>query len=102
MLTQTTLDAVNKRFSGNIKARTLTLGGELVMSMLMDYIMKSNGLESCCLSMEDWPIVTDDNFEDALPNFESSKKRLHILIEPLEEGKVVSLAGFLGATCRRS
>ncbi len=48
--------------------------------------------------MEDWPIVTDDNFEDALPNFESSKKRLHTLIEPLEEGKVVSLAGFLGAT----
>jgi aspartate kinase len=97
-LTQTTLDAVNKRFSGNIKARTLTLGGELAMSMLTDYILKSNGIESCSLSMEDWPIVTDDNFEDALPNFESSKKRLHTLIEPLEEGKVVSLAGFLGAT----
>jgi aspartate kinase len=98
VLTQTTLDAVNKRFSGNIKARTLTLGGELAMSILMDYILKSNGLDSCCLSMEDWPIVTDDNFEDALPNFESSKKRLHTLIEPLEEGKIVSLAGFLGAT----
>jgi aspartate kinase len=97
-LTQTTLDAVNKRFSGNIKARTLTLGGELVMSMLMDYILKSNGLDSCCLSTEDWPIVTDDNFEDALPNYELSKKRLHALISPLEEGKVVSLAGFLGVT----
>jgi aspartate kinase len=97
-LTQTTLDAVNKRFNGNIKARTLTLGGELAMSVLIDYILKSYGLESCCLSMEDWPIVTDDNFEDAIPNFESSKKRIHTLIEPLEEGKVVSLAGFLGAT----
>ncbi len=46
-LTQATFDAVNKRFSGNIKARTLTLGGELAMSTLMDYVLKSNGLESC-------------------------------------------------------
>ena len=97
-LTQATLDAVNKRFSGNIKARTLTLGGEFAMSMLIDYILKSNELDSCSLSMEDWPIVTDDNFEDALPNYELSKKRLHTLIEPLEEGKVVLLAGFLGVT----
>ena len=97
-LTQTTLDAVNKRFSGNIKARTLTLGGELAMSMLMDYILKSHELDSCALSMEDWPVVTDDNFEDALPNYDLSKKRIHSLIEPLEEGNVVSLAGFLGAT----
>jgi aspartate kinase len=97
-LTQTTLDAVNKRFSGNIKARTLTLGGELAMSMVMDYILKSNGLDSCCVSLEDWPVVTDDNFEDAMPNYELSKKRLHSLIEPLEDGKIVSLAGFLGVT----
>ena len=97
-LTQTTLDSVNKRFSGNIKARTLTFGGEIVMSILMDYILKSNDLESCSLRLEDWPIVTDDNFEDALPNYELSKKRLHTLIEPLEEGKVVTLAGFLGVT----
>src|SRR5665647_349758 len=80
-LTQATLDAVNKRFSGNIKARTLTLGGELAMSVLMDYILKSHALDSCSLSMEDWPVVTDDNFEDALPNYELSKKRLHTLIE---------------------
>ena len=97
-LTQATLNAVNKRFSGNIKARTLTLGGERAMSTLMDYVLKSNDIDSCVLSMEDWPVVTDDNFEDALPNYDSSKKRLHTLIEPLEEGKVVSFAGFLGVT----
>jgi len=43
----------------------------------MDYILRSNGVDSHCLTMEDWPVVTDDNFEDALPNYESSKKRLH-------------------------
>ena len=97
-LTQATLDSVNKRFSGNIKARILTLGGELVTSMLADYILKSNGLDSCRLSVEEWPIVTDDNFEDAVPNYELSRKRIHTLIEPLEDGKIVSLAGFLGVT----
>jgi aspartate kinase len=97
-LTQATLDSVNKRFSGNIKARILTLGGELAMSMLANYILKSSGLDSFCVSLEDWPIVTDDNFEDAMPNYELSKKRIHALIEPLEDGKIVSLAGFLGVT----
>ena len=97
-LTQVALDHVNKRFSGSIKARTLTLGGEFAMSTLMDYVLKSSGLDSCSLPIEEWPIVTDDNFEDALPNYELSKKRLHTLIEPLEEGKIVCLAGFLGTT----
>ncbi len=97
-LTQATLDSVNKRFSGNIKARILTFGGEVAMSTLMDYILKSNGLDSCHVSMEEWPIVTDDNFEDAVPHFAQSKKRLHTLIGPLEDGKILCLAGFLGMT----
>ena len=45
-LTQATLDGVNKRFSGNIKARTLTLGGELAMSTLMGYILQSSGIDA--------------------------------------------------------
>jgi aspartate kinase len=94
----TSLDSINKRFSGNIKAKILTLGGELTMATLADYILKSNNLDSCTISLEDWPIVTDDNFEDATPNYELSQKRLHTFIEPLEDGKIVCLAGFLGVT----
>jgi aspartokinase len=60
--------------------------------------MESNGLDACNISVQDWPIVTDDTFEDALPNLELSKKRLDSLTQPLEEGKVISLAGFLGVT----
>ena len=92
------LGAVNKRFSGNVKAKVLTLGGELAMATLMDFVMKSNGISSCCVAVSEWPVVTDDNFEDATPIYELSKKRLDALIEPLEEGKVVVLAGFLGVT----
>ena len=92
------LDSVNKRFSGNVKAKVLTLGGELAMATLMDFVMKSNGISSCCIALQDWPIVTDDNFEDAAPIYELSKERVDALIEPLEKGKLVSLAGFLGVT----
>jgi aspartate kinase len=98
VLTQAALDSVNKRFSGNIKAKILTLGGEIAMSALADYILRSHYLDSCRASLEDWPIVTDDNFEDAIPNYELSKKRIHTLIEPLEDGKIVTLPGFLGVT----
>jgi aspartate kinase len=92
------LDAVNKRFSGNVKAKVLTLGGELAMAALMDFVLKSNGVSSCCVAVQDWPVVTDDNFEDATPNYELSKKRIDVLVKPLEEGRLISLAGFLGVT----
>ncbi len=97
-LTQTSLESVNKRFSGNVKARVLTFGGELASSILFDYILKSNSLDSCHISIKEWTVITDDNFEDATPNYDVSKRRLHILIKPLEEGKVVCLGGFLGVT----
>jgi len=96
--TLTALRSVNKRFEGNIKAKVLTLGGELVTATLMRLIMISNGLEAASVATSDWPIVTDDTFEDAVPNFELSKKRLLSLVQPLEMGKIVSLAGFLGVT----
>ncbi|XHH08793.1 MAG: hypothetical protein ACFCUE_14690 [Candidatus Bathyarchaeia archaeon] len=97
-LTAKTLDSVNKRFSGNIKARTLTLGGELCMATLMKYILQSSGLDPCTIPVENWPVVTDDNFEDAATNYALSQKRLNSLMAPLEEGKVVCLAGFFGVT----
>jgi aspartate kinase len=96
--TQKVLGLVNKRFSGNVKAKVLTLGGELAMSALMSYVMKGNGLDACTVAVENWPVVTDDNFEDATPNYELSKRRLESLFHPLEDGKTVSLAGFLGVT----
>jgi aspartate kinase len=97
-LTDETLDSVNKRFSGHVKARVLGLGGEFTTSILMAYVMRSHGLDACSVALLDWPVVTDDNFEDATPNYELSKKRLDKLVEPLEAGKVLSMAGFIGAT----
>jgi aspartate kinase len=64
----------------------------------MKSIISSHGVEAVDIPLLEWPIVTDDTFEDALPSMELSKKRLDALIQPLEAGKVVSLAGFLGVT----
>ncbi len=60
--------------------------------------MKSNGIDSKYLALKDFPIVTDDNFEEALPDFEQSKKRLSCITELLESGKTISMAGFIGIT----
>ena len=92
------LGSVNKRFNGVVKAKVLTFGGELATSCLMNFVMKSNDFDSCTMSVEKWPIVTDDTFENAEPNYEMSKKRLDSLAVPLEDGKIISMAGFLGVT----
>ncbi len=96
--TEEALGRVNKRFSGNVKAKVLTYGGELATSALMNLVLQSHGVASVAVSSCEWPIVTDDNFEDAAPNFELSKKRLHVLLDPLLDGKVICMAGFFGVT----
>jgi aspartate kinase len=96
--TERALASVNKRFSGNVKAKILPLGGELAMSALAEYILKSHGVDACRVSVQNWPIITDDNFEEATPDYELSKKRVDALVNLLEDGKVISLAGFLGVT----
>jgi aspartate kinase len=92
------LALVDKRFHGTVKAKVLTNGGELPTSVLMDYIMRSNGLDSCHIQKENWPIITDDNFENATPNFLLSKSKSKPIIESLEEGKIIVMGGFLGIT----
>ena len=92
------LSLVNKRFHGTVKAKVLTHGGELPASVLMDYIMRSNGIDSVHIIKDDWPIVTDDNFESATPSLKLSKNKAKRLIELLESGKTVVLGGFLGIT----
>ncbi|MCW4010301.1 MAG: hypothetical protein NWF05_06740 [Candidatus Bathyarchaeota archaeon] len=99
--TESALANVNKRFSGTVKAKALAYGGELATSAVMNYIMKSKGIDSVSLSLQNWPIVTDDDFEDATPNLELSRKRLDVLSKLLQEGKTVSMAGFFGETSDR-
>lgn len=88
----------NKRFTDVTRSRILAYSGEITMSYLMDYIMKSNGIKSDHVRVENWPIITDDNFEGA--NFmlsESRQKREHLL-DLINKNDVISIGGFIGKT----
>src|SRR5213593_674832 len=65
--------AENKRFVDVIRSRTLAYSGEVTMSYLMDYVMRSYGIKSDHVDIEKWPIITDDNFEAATFMVEESK-----------------------------
>jgi len=93
-----TLQKVDRRFDGTVRARVLTSGGELPTAMLMSYILRSKGLDSCHLEKIEWPIVTNDSFDNATPDVEQSRKRLSRLLDLIEAGRVISVAGFLGFT----
>ena len=90
--------AENRRFVDVIRSRTLAYSGEVTMSYLMDYVMQSAGIKSSHVSIERWPIITDDNFEAANFMVQESKQHADHLIELVEHSDVVSMGGFIGRT----
>ena len=90
--------AENKRFVDIIRSRTLAYSGEVTMSYLMDYVMQSHGIKSSHVPIENWPIITDDNFEAANFLVHESKQNSGHLIELVEQNDVVSMGGFVGKT----
>ncbi len=90
--------AENRRFVDVTRARTLAYSGEIAMSYLMDYILRSKGLVSTHVRIENWPIITDDNFEAATFLFEESMKRSAYLKDLIEKHDIVTIGGFVGKT----
>jgi aspartate kinase len=90
--------AENRRFVDVIRSRTLAYSGEVTMSYLMDYVMQGAGIKSSHVSIEKWPIITDDNFEAANFMVEESKRHVDQLIDLVEHSDVVSMGGFIGRT----
>ncbi|MHA1838332.1 MAG: amino acid kinase family protein, partial [Candidatus Ranarchaeia archaeon] len=95
---ETTLTQLKKRFDGHAKALILTYGGELPTTVIFDYIIRSHNLPSTHIPKQEYPIITTDDFENAVPLINESKKRLPVLLKRLEQGKVIAQAGFLGMT----
>ncbi|MGI0037957.1 MAG: aspartate kinase [Nitrososphaera sp.] len=90
--------AENRRFVDVIRSRTLAYSGEVTMSYLMDYVMRSFGLKSSHVLIDKWPIITDDNFEAASFMMQESKQNSDHLVELVEHNDVVSMGGFIGRT----
>ena len=90
--------AENRRFVDVTRSRTLAYSGEIPMSYLMDYILKSNEIKSDHTRIEHWPIITDDNFEAANFLIEESRKKSTQFYELIENNNVVTIGGFVGKT----
>lgn len=88
----------SKSFANETRSRALAFSGEILMSYVMSYILKSAGLKSGVASYDFWPIITDNNIEST--NFVASESaaRLGPLEELVRSNEVVSIGGFIGKT----
>ncbi len=90
--------AENRRFVDVTRSRTLAYSGEIPMSYLMDYVLRSKKIKSDHVDIEQWPIITDDNFEAANFLIEESKQKSRHFCELIEKNSVVTIGGFIGKT----
>ncbi len=85
-------------FIDRFRARILGYSGEILASAAIDYIFRSQGIDSYHIPIDNWPIITDNNFESANFLKEESSRRLKFLLDPLEQKKVIFIGGFIGIT----
>ena len=90
--------AENRRFVDVTRSRTLAYSGEIPMSYLMDYVLRSKDIKSDHANIEQWPIVTDDNFEAANFLIEESREKARHFFELIEKNSVVTIGDFIGKT----
>ncbi len=88
----------NKEFANEIRSRALAFSGEILMSHVMNHILRSNGIKSEAVKFEDWPIITDKNIE--FTNFLTveSREKMNKTVELVENNEVVTIGGFIGKT----
>lgn len=75
--------------------------GERTTARIFTAALRSKGERSICLdpSDADWPIITDDSFNNAKPILLMCERRIKEKIQPmLEKGITVVIPGFVGRT----
>jgi len=87
-----------KEFLDETRSKALAFSGEVLMSHVLDLILKSNDIKSGTISLENWPIITDNNIESTNFLFSESISKMGKLEEVLKENDVVSIGGFIGKT----
>ena len=88
----------NKEFAEEVRSRALAFAGEILMSHVMNYILKSNDIKSEAIRFDDWPIITDNNIESTNFLTSESRERMGKTVELVEEKEVVTIGGFIGKT----
>ena len=88
----------SKEFADEVRSRALAFSGEVLMSHVMNHILRSNEIKTDAVGFDDWPIITDNNIEST--NFLTSESRgkMGKIDELVEENDVVAIGGFIGKT----
>ena len=87
-----------KEFLDETRSKALAFSGEVLMSYVLNLILNSNEIISSTISLEDWPIITDNNIESTNFLFSESVSRMGKLEKVLEVNDVVTIGGFIGKT----
>lgn len=88
----------NREFANEVRSKALAFSGEILMSHVMNHILRSNGIKSEAVKFDDWPIITDKNIE--FTNFLAveSRERMNKTIDLVDNNEVVTIGGFIGKT----
>ena len=87
-----------KEFVDDTRSRALAYSGEILMSYVMDYVLKSANIKSTVIGFEIWPIITDNNIESANFLASQSAQSIEAVEVLLEKNDVLSIGGFIGKT----
>lgn len=90
--------AEKKEFVDAIRSSTLAYSGEILMSYVMDYVLKSANVKSEVVGFDIWPIITDKNIESANFLASQSAQSMNGIEALLEKNDVLSIGGFIGKT----
>ncbi len=88
----------NKEFADETRSRALAFSGEILMSHVMNHILRSNEIKTDAVEFDAWPIITDNNIEST--NFLKSEsiERIGKIEGLVKENQVVTIGGFIGKT----
>jgi aspartate kinase len=87
-----------KEFAYETRSRVLAYSGEILMSYVMNYVLKSAGIKSDVIGFDTWPIITDKNIESANFLVAESSQNINVIETLLEKNDVLSIGGFIGKT----
>ena len=88
----------NKEFANETRSQALAFSGEILMSHVMNHILRSNGIKAEAVEYDNWPIITDNNIE--FTNFLTveSREKMEKTADLVENNEVVTIGGFIGKT----
>jgi aspartate kinase len=88
----------NKEFVDEIRSRALAFSGEILMSHVMNHILRSNQIKTDAVEFDDWPIITDNNIESTNFLKSESNDRMQKIENLVQNNQVVTIGGFIGKT----